>query len=98
MWDSGAYADAIRPVRNFSCAKAAPFFCDKSIMPLIEKTDRIMNVTNRERHLRSVMRRMRDISPALLLTTASQRVATTMDIKSLSLNPPNINYHTIELQ
>jgi hypothetical protein len=67
-------------------------------MPLIEKTDRIMNVTNRERHLRSVMRRMRDISPALLLTTASQRVATTMDIKSLSLNPPNINYHTIELQ
>lgn len=98
MWDSGAYADAIRPVRNFSCAKAVPFFCDDSIMPLIEETDRIMNVADRERHLRTVMRRMRDISPALLLTTASQRVATTLDIKSLSLNPPNISYHTIELQ
>lgn len=98
MWDSGAYADAIRPTRNFSCAKAVPFFCDESIMPLIEETDRIMNVADRERHLRDVMRRMRDVSPALLLTTASQRVATTTGIKSLSLNPPNISYHTIELQ
>lgn len=98
MWDSGAYADAIRPVRNFSCAKAVPFFCDESVMPLIEETDRIMNTADRERHLRSVMRRMRDISPALLLTTASQRVATTTDIKTLSLNPPNISYHTIEMQ
>jgi peptide/nickel transport system substrate-binding protein len=95
MWDSGAYADAIRPVRNFSCAKAVPFFCDETIMPLIEQTDRIMNVEDRERHLQQLMRKMRDLAPALLLTTATQRVAASPRVQTLTLNPPNIAYHTI---
>lgn len=98
MWDSGAYADAIRPVLNFSCAKAVPFFCDESVMPMIEQTDQIMTVADRELHLQKVLRTMRDIAPALLLTTASQRIATTSRVKALSLNPPNISYHTIEMQ
>ena len=98
MWDSGAYADAIRPVRNFSCAKAVPFFCDDSIMPLINKTDRIMNVQERELHLQNVLAQMRDVAPALLLTTATQRVAASTRVKALSLNPPNIAYHEVRLQ
>ena len=97
MWDSGAYADAIRPMRNFSCAKAVPFFCDESIMPLIDQTDRIMNVQEREQHLQSLLGAMRDIAPALLLTTATQRVASSKRVKALTLNPPNIAYHTINV-
>lgn len=97
MWDSGAYADAIRPVRNFSCAKAVPFFCDQEIMPLIEQTDRIMNTDDRVLHLQTVMGEMRELAPALLLTTASQRVATSQRIRAISLNPPNIAYHTVTL-
>lgn len=98
MWDSGAYADAIRPVRNFSCAKAVPFFCDPSIMPMIEKTDSIMNSDARVQHLQNVMGEMRALAPALLLTTATQRVATSERVLSVSLNPPNIAYHEIELR
>lgn len=97
MWDSGAYADAIRPVRNFSCAKAVPFFCDPEIMPLIEQTDRIMDPEDRVLHLQTVMGEMRELAPALLLTTASQRVATSQRVQAISLNPPNIAYHEIEL-
>lgn len=97
MWDSGAYADAVRPVRNFSCAKAVPFFCDESIMPLINMTDRIMNVQAREQHLQNLLGAMREIAPALLLTTATQRVASSKRIKALTLNPPNIAYHAIEM-
>lgn len=97
MWDSGAYADAIRPVRNFSCAKAVPFFCDPEIMPLIEQTDRIMDPADRVLHLQTVMGEMRELAPALLLTTASQRVATSQRVQAISLNPPNIAYHDIEL-
>lgn len=97
MWDSGAYADAIRPVRNFSCAKAVPFFCEPSIMPMIEQTDRIMNPEDRVRHLQNVMGEMRALAPALMLTTASQRMATSQRVTSLSLNPPNIAYHKITL-
>ena len=95
MWDSGSYADAVRPVRNFSCAKAVPFFCEESIMSLIEETDRIMDPVERERHLQGLMARMRELAPALLLTTASQRVATSPDIAHLALNPPNIAYDSI---
>lgn len=98
MWDSGAYADAIRPVRNFSCAKAVPFFCDPGIMPLIEETDSIMDPNDRVLHLQTVMAEMRDLAPALMLTTASQRVATSDRIQDISLNPPNIAYHTIKLK
>ncbi|MBT4738960.1 MAG: hypothetical protein HN793_11075 [Rhodospirillaceae bacterium] len=98
MWDSGAYADAIRPVRNFSCAKAVPFFCDQSIMPLINQTDRIMNVKDREKHLQGLLSAMREIAPALLLTTATQRVASSKRVKMLTLNPPNIAYHSIEIE
>ncbi len=97
MWDSGAYADAVRPVRNFSCAKAVPFFCDESIMPLIDQTDRIMNVEAREQHLQQLLSTMRDIAPALLLTTATQRVASSERVKALTLNPPNIAYHAVEV-
>lgn len=97
MWDSGAYADAIRPVRNFSCVKAVPFFCDRTIMPLIEQTDTIMDPDDRVLHLQTVMREMRALAPALLLTTATQRVATSQRVRDISLNPPNIAYHTIKL-
>ncbi len=96
MWDSGAYADAIRPMRNFSCAKAVPFFCDESVMPAIEQTDRIMDPAAREQHLQTVLGMMRETAPALLLTTASQRMATRPNITALTLNPPNIAYHDIE--
>lgn len=98
MWDSGAYADAVRPLRNFSCAKAVPFFCDETVMPLIERTDRIMDPAARERHLQSVLAKMRETAPALLLTTASQRIATTDDVEHLTLNPPNIAYHTMRFK
>ncbi len=98
MWDSGPYADAIRPIRNFSCAKAVPFFCDESIMPLIQKTDSIMVPNERERHLKDLMARTRDMAPALLLTAASQRVAATSNIENLILNPPNIAYERIQIR
>ena len=98
MWDSGAYADAIRPVRNFSCAKAVPFFCDESVMPAIEQTDLIMDPDARKQHLQNVLGMMRETAPALLLTTVSQRMASRPNVTVLPLNPPNIAYHDIELE
>jgi len=98
MWDSGGYADAVRPVRNFSCAKAVPFFCDETLMPLIEQTDRIMSPAEREKHLQMVLARMREAAPALLLTTTSLRIATTADVEHFALNPPNIAYHTMQFR
>ncbi len=64
-------------------------------MSLIEEADRIMDPVERERHLQGLMARMRELAPALLLTTASQRVATSPDIAHLALNPPNIAYDSI---
>ena len=55
-----------------------------------------MDADASEQHLQTVLGMMRETAPALLLTTASQRVATRPNITALSLNPPNIAYHDIE--
>ncbi|MBM3516072.1 MAG: hypothetical protein FJX59_20505, partial [Alphaproteobacteria bacterium] len=66
-WNAAPFGDAIRPIEYFSCLKAAPFFCDQSMMPLIKASNREMNEAKREDLLRQVMAAYHDIVPALWL-------------------------------
>ncbi|MBL8630444.1 MAG: ABC transporter substrate-binding protein [Rhodospirillaceae bacterium] len=66
-WNGAPYYDSLRALEYHSCAKANPFFCDTSVMPLIEAAGREFDVEKRRTLLRSLAGMARDAAPALFL-------------------------------
>ena len=67
VWDSGAYADASRPISLHSCNKPNPFFCDRTVMDLINAANVEMDVAKREEMLHAVLARAKENPPSILL-------------------------------
>jgi peptide/nickel transport system substrate-binding protein len=66
-WNTAPYHDAIRPMEYFSCGKARPFYCNRSMMPEIENAAREMRSTEREQALQKLQLRFHDEAPSLFL-------------------------------
>jgi peptide/nickel transport system substrate-binding protein len=98
MWDATQYYDAIRPIRNSSCAKMNPFYCDRSIMPLIEASDREMDPLKREDLLRQILAQMRDDAAALWIVTSSATVAMRKGVSNLRLRSVGMMYDRVEVK
>ena len=83
VWNSGAYWDTIRALESYSCAKPSPFFCEPSLMPLIEKSHAQFDPLMRERTLQDIMRYMHDLAPALFLISHTHSFAAAPHIKDV---------------
>ena len=66
-WNTAPLLDAIRPIEIFSCKKDPAFFCDESIMPLIEEANTEFDPAAREGILHEIWGAMQENPPALLL-------------------------------
>jgi len=66
-WNTAPYHDAIRPMEYFSCGKANPFYCNESMMPMIEKAVTEMNAVERERALQKLQLLFHEEAPSLYL-------------------------------
>ncbi|MDX2142836.1 MAG: ABC transporter substrate-binding protein [Rhodospirillaceae bacterium] len=95
MWDSTQYYDAIRPIRNSSCAKSNPFYCDPAIMPLIEASDTEMDETKRQAMLRDILARMREDASALWIVSSSATVAMRKGVSNLRLRSVGMMYDQV---
>ena len=98
IWDSGAYYDAIRPIRNYSCAKVNPFFCDTEVMDEIAATYTEMDPSVREHKLQSVMARVYDLAPAIWLLEVSNAIAISSRINRLELNHWGLRFETLTIE
>jgi peptide/nickel transport system substrate-binding protein len=66
-WNTAPYNDSIRPMDYFSCGKALPFYCNRSMMPAIEHAATEMRSAEREQALRDLQLRFHDEAPSLFL-------------------------------
>jgi ABC-type transport system substrate-binding protein len=95
LWDSSAYNDVSRPIRNYSCAKPNPFFCDPEIMELIDASYREMDPTKRERLLQDILAELREQAPAIFIVTTTLGFGVSNRIDDFVVRPHGIMYERI---
>jgi peptide/nickel transport system substrate-binding protein len=94
-WNSAPFQDVIRPVEYFSCLKAAAFFCDPSVVPLIKKSNQTLDEKEREKLLQQIMAQFRDSAPALLLVDFPAMIVTSPRIKSAPQRVNGVSYEKV---
>lgn len=66
-WNTAPPLDASRPMAIFSCLKSPAFFCDESVVPMLEEANAEMDPEARAEDLSAISQVMRDNPPALYL-------------------------------
>ena len=94
-WNAAPFGDAIRPVEYFSCLKAAPFFCDQNVVPLIKASNQEMDAAKRETLLRQIMTAYHDLVPALWLVDFTNLLVVSDRIDNVVNRPIGIEFENI---
>lgn len=95
VWDSSAYADAIRALKYYSCEKSNPFFCAPELMPALQASDEIMDVEQRRQALYAINRTVKDLAPSLWLVEQPFHYAYTDAIETFRARPYGVLYEDI---
>jgi peptide/nickel transport system substrate-binding protein len=66
-YNSAPYNDAIRFMVFTSCKKPNPYFCDESVVPLIDKSDTLFDVDERREALQELLAIHHDLAPSIFL-------------------------------
>ena len=66
-YNSAPYNDAIRFMVFTSCKKPNPYFCDESVVPLIDKSDTLFDVDERRKALNELLAIHHDLAPSIFL-------------------------------
>jgi peptide/nickel transport system substrate-binding protein len=94
-WNAAPFGDAIRPIEYFSCLKAAPFFCDQSVVPLIKASSQEMDESKRAALLRQVMAVYHDLAPALWLVDFTNMVVVSDRVDNVINRPIGIEFENV---
>ncbi len=95
LWENSAYNDAGRAVRNYSCAKPKPFFCEPALMPLIEQSFQETDSAKREKLLQTIMSDLRDLAPSIYLMTGTTAFGLSERIEDFYFRPHGIMYERV---
>ena len=74
-WNTYQYYDVTRPMEDFSCNRAKPFFCDREITAQLDKAKQNMNDAERLRAFQDLARAYRDAAPSLFIVEHRDVVA-----------------------
>ena len=66
-FNNSLHGDAIRSIENASCLKPGAYFCDESMLPLIEDTGREFDVALRREKLQALVSQLHYNPPAIYL-------------------------------
>ncbi len=97
LWNNAPYNDTGRALRDFSCLKVNPFFCDETIAAHIEDSNRDMDPESRERKLKTVMADMQTLAPAINLIEYGSVIGYSNRIENIQVRPVGVAYELIEL-
>jgi peptide/nickel transport system substrate-binding protein len=97
LWNNAPYNDTGRALKDFSCLKSNPFFCDESLTAQIEESNREMDPDRRAAHLREIMAGMQDLAPTVNLIEYGSVLGYSSRIKNVRIRPVGIAYELIEL-
>ena len=97
LWNNAPYNDTGRALRDFSCLKINPFFCDESVAALIDESNREMNPERRTLLLQQVMAEMHTLAPALNLIEYGSVIGHSASLANVQVRPVGVAYEDIEL-
>jgi peptide/nickel transport system substrate-binding protein len=89
--------DALQPLVRHSCLWTVPWFCEPSILPLIEKAKSAFDIDERRRLTQEVMRVQRDLVPGIFLYETTRFDALNRRVKGYEIAVGKINYDQITL-
>lgn len=96
VWDSGAYADASRPISLHSCNKPNPFFCDDTVMDLINAANEEMDLDLRREELQRILARSQENPPSILLVPIVPTYGVSSRITTFRARSHGIYYAEVE--
>ena len=89
--------DALIPLVRHSCLWMKPWFCEPSILPLIEQASAAFDLEERRRLTQQVMRHQLDQVPAILLYETARFDGLNAAVQNFSIEVGHINYDEIVL-
>ena len=92
------FYDTIRPLTRFSCAREKPFFCAPALMEAQRDAAQEMDPMKRERKLMQLMAELKELAPALWLTTVTHDYAIHDRVQGFEAGPMGILYDRIALR
>ena len=87
--------DALTPLVRHSCRWMAPWFCDRSILPLIYQAEAAINIEERRLLTQKVMRYQHSLSPAIFLYETARFDALSSKVNGFNISVGHINYDEI---
>lgn len=96
-WNSAPFQDVIRPIEYFSCLKAAAFFCDPTLVPLIKQSNQTMDEAVRLKMLQDIMAKLQDSAPALILVDFPNLTALSPRVKEAPLRVAGMDFDKVVL-
>ncbi|MCB2106323.1 MAG: ABC transporter substrate-binding protein [Rhodobacteraceae bacterium] len=97
VWDAGSTYDASRPLELTSCAKVNAFFCDRSLMPLIEATQTDMSPDTRIESLKAWGRATREQMPAIWIINLTDAYAAQPRVAGLEVWAVGLQYEKLSI-
>ena len=83
-WNAAPFNDAIRPMEYFSCNKLGAFFCEPSLVPLIEASNQELDPAKRGVMVQDLMRQYNELAPSLLLISQTNLFALSPELENFS--------------
>ena len=97
LWNNAPYNDTGRALKDFSCLKANPFFCDDAVSEQIVASNQEMDPEKRARILRGIMADMQTLAPTINLIEYGSVIGYAERIKNVKIRPVGIAYEGIRL-
>ena len=93
------YADALQPLlnTNHACKGPGPWFCDPAIQPIIDKAERTIDITERNRLTREIVTYYHDVAQSLFLFPVVGLDAVHKRVKTWVPMNDRLMYHLIEI-
>ncbi len=95
LWNNAPYNDTGRALRDFSCLKSNPFFCDPPTADLIIKANTEMSPERREALLQDAMASMHKLAPTINLIEYGSVIGYSERISNVSVRPVGVTYEDI---
>lgn len=96
-WNTVPALDARRPYGFFSCEKKPAFFCDESVMPLLDKADQELEPDKRKQALHDLAQKVHDNPPALFLVEQIDLNGTAGNLSGYRNDNRFLAYHEMSL-
>lgn len=95
LWNNAPYNDTGRALRDFSCLKNNPFFCDETTAQKIERANAEMVPDARNLLLQDIMADMQRLAPTINLIEYGSVLGYSEKISNITIRPVGVVYEDI---